>query len=157
MHIKEILPQSGWLAARVVRDLGREESDESIRDYDQARHAMLRIPDQNSLTLIVSWLDLVERFTLELSRDRDSRDLNPKKRGCFILHQQVVSSSRSNAFVATDKGLSLNRAALRGAGCLVAVKLQLFLPSRAESLRIAHNESACEPICAVRRGQEAPG
>lgn len=27
----------------------------------------LRIPDQNSLTLIVSWLDLVERFTLELS------------------------------------------------------------------------------------------
>ena len=29
--------------------------------------SMLRIPDQNALTLIVSWLDLVERFTLELS------------------------------------------------------------------------------------------
>ena len=38
MYIKEILPQSGWLAARVVRDLVWEESGESIRGYDQARH-----------------------------------------------------------------------------------------------------------------------
>jgi hypothetical protein len=27
---------------------------------------MLRMPDQNSLTLIVSWLDLVKRFDVKL-------------------------------------------------------------------------------------------
>jgi putative SOS response-associated peptidase YedK len=54
MYIKEILPQSGWLAARVVRDLVWEESGESIRGYDQARHFDPSGETLRSCTMIIT-------------------------------------------------------------------------------------------------------